>query len=373
MDEKLLETPLSAEHRELGARMVPFAGWLMPVQYSKGILAEHHHCRLEAALFDICHMGEFRIQGAQAAAELDRILARPVADQPVGSCRYNFSLNEQGGVRDDLIVYRLGAAEFYLVVNAGPCASDAAWIAGHLSATTQFCDESAGTAKLDLQGPESAAVLNRLGLATASLPRYFRFCQTSIAGVPVLLSRTGYTGELGFELFFAAEAAVTLWRLLLADSAVKPVGLGARDTLRLELGFCLYGHELDEATTPVEAGFGAMLKLEQARDFIGSAVLRDPVAGKPRRRLVGMQLDSKRAARAGAAIYCGEEEVGVVSSGAVAPSLERAIAMGYVRADRELPVGASLALDTGRVRLPATVTVLPFYNDGSARCKLDEA
>jgi aminomethyltransferase len=373
MDETLLMTPLAAEHRELEARMVPFAGWLMPVQYSEGILAEHQHCRQQAALFDICHMGEFRVRGAQAAADLDRILARPVADQPVGSCRYNFSLNEQGGVRDDLIVYRLAEEEFYLVVNAGPCASDAAWIAGHLSATSQFCDESATTAKLDLQGPESAAVLSRLGLPMASLPRYFRFCQTHIASVPVLLSRTGYTGELGFELFFAAEDAVKLWRLLLADPAVKPVGLGARDTLRLELGFCLYGHELDEATTPAEAGFGAMLKLEQARDFIGSAALCDPVAGKPRRRLIGMQLDSKRAARAGAAIYCDEEEVGVVSSGAVAPSLECAIAMGYVRADLELPVGSSLALDTGRVRLPARVVELPFYKGGSARRKLDDA
>ncbi len=372
MDEKLLETPLAAEHRALGARMVPFAGWLMPVQYAEGILAEHHHCRQHAALFDICHMGEFRVRGARAAADLDRILARPVADQPVGSCRYNFSLNEQGGVRDDLIVYRLAADEFYLVVNAGPCAGDAAWIGGHLSATTVFADESAATAKLDLQGPEAAAVLGRLGLAAASLPRYYHFQQTAIAGVPVLLSRTGYTGELGFELYFAAAAAVKLWRLLLANPAVKPAGLGARDTLRLEMGYPLYGHEMDETTTPVEAGFGAMLKLGQPREFIGSAVLRDPVAGRPRRRLIGMALENKRAARAGAPIYCGAEQVGTVSSGAVAPSLDRAVAMGYVRADLELPVGAALELDNGRVRLAATVAALPFYGAGSARMELGE-
>jgi len=371
MDEKLLETPLAVEHRALGARMVPFAGWLMPVQYADGILAEHHHCRQHAALFDICHMGEFRVKGVQAAADLDRILARPVADQSVGSCRYNFSLNERGGVRDDLIVYRLAADEFYLVVNAGPCASDAAWIGGHLSALTVFVDESAATAKLDLQGPEAAAVLGRLGLA-ASLPRYYHFQQTTIAGMPVLLSRTGYTGELGFELYFAAKAAVKVWRLLLADPAVKPAGLGARDTLRLEMGYPLYGHEMDETTTPIEAGFGAMLKLGQPREFIGSAVLRDPNAGQPRRRLIGMALESKRAARAGAPIYYGDEVVGAVSSGAVAPSLDRAVAMGYVRADLDLPAGAALELDNGRVRLTAKVAALPFYGAGSARVELDQ-
>lgn len=373
MDEKLLETPLAAEHRALGARMVPFAGWLMPVQYADGILAEHHHCRRHAALFDICHMGEFRVKGAKAAADLDRILARSVIDQPLGSCRYNFSLNERGGVRDDLIVYRLAADEFYLVVNAGPCAEDATWIGGRVSSSTVFADESATTAKLDLQGPEAAAVLGRLGLAAASLPRYYRFQQTTIAGVPLLLSRTGYTGELGFELYFAAENAVKLWRLLLADSAVKPAGLGARDTLRLEMGYPLYGHEMDEETTPIEAGFGAMLKLEQPREFIGSAVLRDPVAGKPRRRLIGMTLESKRAARAGALIYRGDEQLGTVSSGAVAPSLDHAVALGYVRADLELPVGATLELDNGRLRLPATVAALPFYGAGSARMILADS
>lgn len=370
MDEKLLETPLAAEHRRLGARMVPFAGWLMPVQYGEGILAEHHHCRQQAALFDICHMGEFRIRGAAAAADLDRILARAVVDQPIGSCRYNFSLNERGGVRDDLIVYRLAADEFYLVVNAGPRLSDAGWIRGRLSAGTSFSDESDVTAKLDVQGPAAAAVLSRLGLAVAALPRYYHFQQTTLAGLPVLLSRTGYTGELGFELYFSAEAAVELWRLLLADPAVKPAGLGARDTLRLEMGYPLYGHEMDESTTPVEAGFGAMLKLPQPREFIGGAVLRDPVAGRPQRRLIGLRLDSKRAARAGAPIMIGDQQVGTVTSGAVAPSLDIAVAMGYVQTASPLQPGARVELDTGRLRLPAVVSALPFYGAGSARAEL---
>ena len=297
VSDELLSTPLLERHLALGARMVPFGGWNMPVQYSEGILAEHKHCRAQAALFDICHMGEFRIKGTQCASELDRILARPVLNQAIGSCRYNFLLNEQAGILDDLIVYRLDEQEFYLVVNAGTRNNDAQWLRKHLKEDTEFHDESDDTAKLDLQGPKAAEVLIRLGLAKEQLPAYFHWTKVSFQGVEILLSRTGYTGELGYELYFPAAKAEFLWDILLRDEAVKAAGLGARDTLRLEMGLLLYGHEMDTATTPVETGFGAMLKLEQPRDFIGSEVLRDPVQGKARRQLLGFRLESKRSYR----------------------------------------------------------------------------
>ena len=367
MEEQLLSTPLADSHVALGARMVPFAGWNMPVQYSEGILAEHRHCRTAASLFDICHMGEFRLAGPQAAADLDRILARPVLDQAATTCRYNFLLNDEAGVLDDLIVYRLDANEFFLVVNAGPRPHDAAWIQARLSPSTSFADESDATAKLDLQGPQSAAVLAQLGLPIDRQPAYYRFLTTSLWGLPFLISRTGYTGERGFELYFSARQAKMVWDAILAAPGVKPAGLGARDTLRLEMGYPLYGHEMDETTTPVEAGFGALLKLDRPREFVGSEVLRDPVRGRPRRRLLGFRLDSRRAARHGAAILVDGQPIGAVTSGAVAPSLDIAVALGYVDAGLDLKPGDAVGLDAGKTILPATVASLPFYTAGTAR------
>lgn len=368
--ETLCETPLAQEHVKLGARMVPFAGWNMPVQYPAGILAEHKQCRTRAALFDICHMGEFRVKGERAAADLDALFPRPVTDQPCLVCRYNFSLNEKGGVQDDLIVYRIAQDEFYIVVNAGPRLSDAAWIRAHLSEGVTLTDESDDTAKLDLQGPAAADVLERLGLKRSELPGYYKFMFTEIKGIPVLLSRTGYTGELGFELYFDAAKAVEMWNLLLNDPAVEPAGLGARDTLRLEMGYPLYGHEMDETTTPIEAGFGGMLKLDMPRTFVASEIIQNPELNRPKRRLLGFKLEGKRAARAGAAILLDGKVIGTVTSGAFGPSVDYCVAMGYVDADLTLPEGTVVALDAGKTQLPATVTPTPFYTKGTARVKL---
>ena len=283
-EEVLLETPLAAEHAALGAKMVPFAGWNMPVQYAAGILAEHKHTREAVSLFDICHMGEFRVKGPGSAEALDGALARAVTDQKTGVCRYNFLLNEKGGVLDDLIVYRISGDEFFIVVNAARRENDFAELSKRLPEACGITDESAATAKLDLQGPLAADVLVRLGVAADALPAYYHFTTVRIAGVDLLLSRTGYTGELGYELYFPAEKAVFLWRTLLACEEVKPAGLGARDTLRLEMGYPLYGHEMNEETTPVEAGFGAMLKLDgQPRRFTGSDALRNAAPKRTKR------------------------------------------------------------------------------------------
>ena len=364
-EEKLLETPLAAEHVRLGAKMVPFAGWNMPVQYTEGILAEHHHTRQSVSLFDICHMGEFRLKGPGSAEKLDHALARSVADQPCGVCRYNFLLNERGGVIDDLIVYRIGETEFFIVVNAARRGIDFDTLKERLGAGLEFRDESDATAKLDLQGPKSAEVLARLGLPAAALPKYYHFMPVKLLGLDMLLSRTGYTGELGFELYFDAAEAVRIWRELLNDPEVKPAGLGARDTLRLEMGYPLYGHELNEETTPVEGGFGAMLKLDNsARDFVGGAALRQC---QPAKKLIGLKLDGRRAARAGMTVLADGKAVGTVTSGAFAPSLNCAVAMAMVTS--EAAEKTAFTIDLQRAEVTASRHDFPFYAEGTARKK----
>ena len=364
-EEKLQETPLAAEHVSLGAKMVPFAGWNMPVQYTEGILAEHHHTRKAVSLFDICHMGEFRLKGTGSAQKLDHALARSVADQPCGVCRYNFLLNEQGGVIDDLIVYRISETEFFIVVNAARREIDFKTIGERLGSGLEFTDESDRTAKLDLQGPKSAEVLAKLGLKPETLPKYYHFMPVKLLGLDMLLSRTGYTGELGFELYFDASQAVRVWRELLKDPEVKPAGLGARDTLRLEMGYPLYGHELNEEITPVEGGFGAMLKLENtARDFVGSTALRQR---KPAKKLIGLKLEGRRAARAGMTVLAEGKPVGTVTSGAFAPSLNCAVAMALVTP--EAAEKTAFTIDLQRAEITAAKHDFPFYSEGTARKK----
>ncbi len=365
MSESLARTTLYQQHLDANARMVPFAGWEMPVQYAAGILEEHRHTRTHAGLFDIGHMGEFRIRGAQAAAALDRRLARSVPDQPVGSCRYNLLLNEAGGILDDLVVYRIADDEFFLVVNAGCRHGDAAAIAAALPPDVIFTDESDATSKLDLQGPESAAVLAACGADIAQLPRYFRWGRLTLDGIDCLISRTGYTGELGFELYAAAEAAPQLWNRLLRDDRVRPIGLGARDTLRLEVGYPLYGHELDTEHTPDESGLGGIFSAAAERDFTGKSAWAKHT---PASWITGLKIAGRRAARAGNTVMAGEAAIGTVTSGVFAPSLDYAIALA--RLNRQLPAGTPVEIDLGRARITAEVSETPFYTAGTARIKL---
>ncbi len=365
--ENLKLTPLYNSHLALGAKMVPFAGWMMPVQYTEGIIAEHKHTRTLVSIFDIFHMGEFRVKGGTSAAALDKILARAVADQKPGTCRYNFLLTEKGTAMDDLIVYRIAEGEFYIVVNAGTKDTDAARFRELLPQGISFADESDSTAKIDLQGPESANVLEALGLKKESLPGYYKWINASIKGIPCLLSRTGYTGELGYEIYFPAGKSESMWNLLLEQKDVKPAGLGARDTLRLEMGYPLYGHELNLKTTPVEAGFGEILKLGDKRDFIGSDVLRN---SQPGRLLVGIELEGRRAAREGTKVLIGGQEAGIVSSGAFSPSLEKAVAMAFISKDFKTAVGMELELATDRFKVSGRISELPFYRKGTARMSL---
>ena len=369
-DAEVKDTPLVECHKLAGARMVPFSGWNMPVQYSDGILAEHKHTREKAGLFDICHMGEFRVTGEKAVEALDAIFARPVFDQRVGLCRYNFLLNKNGGVMDDLIVYRLDEDDFFIVVNAGTRPTDSEMIQSQLPEDIIFEDVSDLTAKLDLQGPLAAEILGKAGLEISDLPAYFNWSEAVINDIPVLLSRTGYTGELGFELYFDVDRAVEMWNYLLSFEDVKPVGLGARDTLRLECGYALYGHELTEDYTPLDAGYGPMLKLKDfpERKFTGREALE---SAPPKNKLVAITLDGRRAARAGADVFNNnEEKIGIVTSGVFSPSLETAIAMAYLDSKVDIGVGDEVQLSAGRATITGKITGLPFYKEGTVRKKL---
>ncbi|NOY82229.1 MAG: glycine cleavage system aminomethyltransferase GcvT [Kiritimatiellaeota bacterium] len=354
-------TVLHDEHIALGARMAPFGGFEMPIQYT-GILAEHHAVRSAAAVFDVCHMGEFRIQGETALADLENLLSCDVASLEPGRCRYGFLCTEDGGVLDDQIVYRLGTDEFMMVVNAGTQDRDFAWICEHLSPASRALNVSAETAKLDLQGPSSVRILNRLLDEPIEALRYFHFRQAMFEREPILVSRTGYTGEIGFELYCSADLAPRLWRACL-ESDAAPAGLGARDTLRLEMGYPLHGHELSRERNAAEAGMD--WALSRSKTFIGATAVRTPDAVKE--RLVGLVLEGRRSARSGQVVIDATGvPVGRVTSGSFAPSLKVAVAMAYVRTDLTGP-GQVLGIDAGRHRLTARVTETPFYRLGSAR------
>lgn len=362
--EELKRTPLYGKHLELGAKMAPFAGWEMPIQYTEGILSEHIHTRTAAAVFDICHMGEFRIKGADAAKALDGILARAVLDQKTGVCRYNFLLTEKGTVIDDLIVYRIGNDEFFIVVNASTRNIDAARFKELLPPSVSFTDESDKTAKIDLQGPLTFDVLKKIGIKKETIPPYYNWTNMNIAGISCLLSRTGYTGELGVEIYTDSGNAEAIWDFLLAQDPVKPAGLGARDTLRLEMGYPLYGHELNLETTPIEAGFLHILKLDSGRTFVGSDALRN---SRPGKKLVGIELDGRRAAREGTEIACSGKTIGIVTSGAFSPILRKSVAMAYLNSDFNAETGTELDFLVSRNIIRGTIVPIPFYRNGSAR------
>lgn len=361
--EDLKVTPLKAEHEALKAMMASFGGWLMPIQY-EGIIAEHKWCREKAALFDICHMGEFLFSGDFEAEGLENVFTFSVKGIPVGRSRYGFLLNERGGVIDDLVVFRLAENEVMVVVNGATIDNDFSVIRSRLKSGARFEDISAQTAKVDIQGPLAREVLvEKLGPEVAAIP-FFRFIRTKVLGADAIVSRTGYTGELGYEIFLPVDKVVQLWDLLLKDERVRPAGLGARDLLRLEMGYSLYGNDLDENTTPLAAGLMSFVNLD--KEFIGrEAILKEQQAGAERVK-VAFRVNSRRAPRHHYGIFHGGEEVGTVSSGAFSPMLGCGIGLGYVKPEAS-PLGASLTIKHERVEMEAVVVELPFYTGGSLR------
>lgn len=359
-------TPFNDFHRALGGKMVDFAGFDMPVRYT-GDVREHLAVRNAAGLFDISHMGEFFVTGTGAEAFLNQAVTNDVAALEVGQALYSPLCRPDGGIVDDLLVYR--AKDHYLVVvNASNIEKDYAWLDGQRPAGVTLEDRSDRTALLAVQGPKAAEVL-RGHVPDAALDLgYYRFLEGPLFGVPALISRTGYTGEDGFELYFGVEHAAQVWEGLMAagkPAGLEPVGLGARDTLRLEMAYMLYGNDIDDTTNPLEAGLGWTVKLAKS-DFTGKSAL---VAQKERglaRTLVGFDLDGRRMPRHGMAIEVGGQAVGVVTSGTFSPSLERPIGMGYVEFAHRAP-GTALEIVAGSTRLAARVVKRPFYTRASHR------
>ncbi|HET7879598.1 MAG TPA: glycine cleavage system aminomethyltransferase GcvT [Acetobacteraceae bacterium] len=362
----LSTVPLDAWHRAQGARMVAFAGYSMPVQY-QGVLAEHLHCRAHAALFDVSHMGQATLTGATAAAALERLVPGDLLGLKPGRQRYTLLTNEAGGILDDLMVANLGNDRLFVVVNASRKDVDFTHIAANLPAGVQIQPHE-DRALLALQGPEAAAVLGRLAPEAAELP-FMGIAPVTLAGVPCLVSRSGYTGEDGFEISLPADAAETLAQRLTGEPEVAPAGLGARDSLRLEAGLCLYGNDIDELTSPIEADLAWTIGRRRRAnwDFPGGAVVRDQLENAPPRRRIGIRPDGRAPARALTEIVAGDgTEAGTVTSGGYSPTLSAPIAMGYVRKDLAAD-GTTLHLLVRGKPLPARVVPLPFVPHRYAR------
>ncbi len=368
MTDALKRTPLHEEHVRLGGKIVPFAGFEMPVQYPTGITAEHRAVREACGLFDVSHMGEFLIRGDEALDLIQRISVNDAARVEVGQAQYSAMCLESGGVIDDLLVYRF-ADHWMLVVNAANLGKDWAWVARHAEDfDVEVTDASERTALLALQGPKARELLRPLASIDVDEIRYYRFAEGSVAGVKAVISATGYTGEDGFELYVAAEDAAGLWRTLLdegSEGGLRPAGLGARDSLRLEVGYALYGNDLDEEHTALESGLGWITKLDKG-DFVGRAALAAQKEAGVERRLVGLRLTGKGFPRPGYDIVHDGSVVGSVTSGTLSPTLGYGIALGYVPVQLSKP-DTALDVDARGRLLPAVVQRPPFYTEGSIR------
>ncbi|MEW6638702.1 MAG: glycine cleavage system aminomethyltransferase GcvT [Actinomycetota bacterium] len=324
----LRRTPLYDEHKKLGARLVDFAGWEMPVQYA-GIKAEHEAVRNHAGLFDVSHMGEVVFRGPDAERAVQRLVTRDVSRLAEGQAGYAAVCYPDGGTVDDVLVYRR-PEDFLVVVNAANREKDLAHFRENTSdLDAEITDESDDWALLALQGPEAANLLQRFTQTDLASLKYYRFVEGEVEGAPAIISRTGYTGEDGFELYVRPDDAPRLWRSLV-DAGATPAGLGARDTLRLEAGMCLYGNELDAETTPLEAGIGFAVHLDKDEEFIGQESLRLEKEEGLRRKLVGFRLEGRGIPRHGYPVTVGGEEVGRVTSGTLSPTLGEPIGLALV-------------------------------------------
>ena len=357
----LKTTPLDGWHRARGARMIEFAGYSMPVQY-QGVIAEHTQCRSKAALFDVSHMGQATLSGPTAPAALESLVPGDIDGLKPGRQRYTLLTNEAGGIKDDLMVANLGSGKLFLVVNASRKEDDFTHIAANLPAGVQLQPHD-DRALLALQGPAAAAVIARLGPEAAEQP-FMGILNVALAGIPCLVSRSGYTGEDGFEISVPADRAEALADRLVAEPEVAPAGLGARDSLRLEAGLCLYGNDIDELTTPVEAGLTWVIakRRRSTWDFPGAAAIRDQLEHGAVRHRVGIRPDGRAPARAQTDIVADDgTAAGIVTSGSFSPTLNTPIAMGYVRKDL-VADGTALHLIVRGKPLSARVVPLPFVS-----------
>jgi aminomethyltransferase len=348
--------------------MTEFGGWQMPVQY-EGIVAEHHATRQGAGLFDTCHMGQLVFTGSGAGAFLDRLMTRRLSDMAVGQCRYGLMCQDDGGIIDDCITYRLGEDRFMVVTNAGTLESDHAHFQTQRAATraedVEIRNASDETGKIDIQGPLSREILQRLTDAPLSELRRFHAVEFAVAGVPAIISRTGYTGEPGYELYLPADRTPAVWDALMNTGQVKPAGLGARDTLRLEAALPLYGADLSTDINPLEAGQSWCVDLD--KDFLGAEALRRVKAEGPSRRMYGFRMQRRIPARHGATVYADDamqEALGTVTSGSYGPTVEAAIGLALLKA-RRVKTGSPITIDIRGRAQPAVVVKRPFYRSDS--------
>jgi aminomethyltransferase len=351
------KTPLHDEHLALGGRVIDFHGWALPVQYV-GIVQEHVHTRTNVALFDTCHMGEFVVRGQKAREAVDRLICNDTLNLPLGRCRYGAMLNDDAGIVDDTVTMRLGEDESYVVTNAGPIEEVAA-----LMEAAGAENVSDATAKIDVQGPGSRDVLLRLGLDAATPLRFYTACRTEWRGVPIVLSRTGYTGELGYELYMPNDLAVPLWRALLEVEGVAPAGLGARDTLRTEMGYPLSGQDFDASRTPLEAGMERFIAWD--KEFVG----RDALTAKKEQDdypvITAIRTEDRRSPRPGFEVKAQGTVVGTVVSGTYGPSVGYGIGLAYLpQAIEDIHLSE---LTAGPKDLPIAAVELPFYTGGTCR------
>jgi len=356
-------SPLRERHVALGARMTSFGGWEMPLQYG-GILEEHRAVRERAGLFDLSHMGELFVEGPEAGEALSAALVSEPRRLAVGKAQYSMICASNGGILDDLIVYRLGDERFLVVANAGnaPLVSDL--LAQRIAPYRAILDDrSLATALCAVQGPRSVEIVAPLTDLDLAAIRYYGISEGVVAGIPALVARTGYTGEDGFEVFVDTERAGGLWDALWSSGlahGLAAVGLGARDTLRLEAGMPLYGNDLDPSVNPFEANLGRVVRLDKVNEFVGREALRRIAENGPARLLVGLAMTGRGIARHGYPVFSGQRATGVVTSGTLSPTLGRAIALAYV-APGDAEPGTILEVEIRAVRVPAEVVPLPFY------------
>lgn len=360
-DTILKQTPLYQEHVRFKAKMVPFGGWDMPLQY-QGILAEYTATRRDVSVFDTSHMGEFIIQGDLKECGLDRLVTQKLSDLNPGMCRYGTLLKDDGGVLDDLIVYRLAKDRWMAVVNGATTDKDARQFKAILTDKAKFLDMSFQTGKLDIQGPRSRDLLSGFIKGFENLS-FYSFCECDVLGVQAIVSRTGYTGELGYEIYYPWDRTVELWKKIISSGA-KPAGLGSRDVLRLEMGYSLYGHELNEETNPLEAGLERFVDWE--KDFIGKTALLEKKRSGIGRFPVAVTSLSRRSPREGFKIFSSENKpVGLISSGTFSPALEKGIGLGFT--EKVIGQGEKVLLGDGKNNFEAVVASKPFYKHGSLR------
>jgi len=362
----LKRTPFYARHTALGAKMVPFAGYEMPIQY-EGIVAEHRAVRGGVGVFDVSHMGEIRLTGPGARAYANRLVTNQVDSIPTGKAVYTPMCLESGGIVDDLLVYACGADRL-LVVNAANFEKDLAWIREHAPRDVTVVDENEETAQLAVQGPRAEDVVTRLFGDRAKALEFYTFFEEGEGDDWTLVSRTGYTGEDGFEIYVRSARALETWDRVFqagAPALIRPIGLGARDTLRLEMGYCLYGNDIDETTHPLEAGLGWTVRMDKG-DFMGHAALASAERAGLARKLVGLVLDGERIARQGSEVTVQGRPVGTVTSGSMGISIGKPVAMAYTQTEHA-GTGSKVEVRTRGSESPAAVVGRPMYKQGSVR------